>query len=113
MHVATCKYFNLIQTMLHVKIQIWFYWGSCKGRPPKASFKWVDSLCPTPDEVSALLMPNASSSDTSGLPQEPEPLPHLPAPEPKSGQSQERHGSSSLTDKLLDFPKRSHAKPLK
>src|SRR5882724_6414772 len=84
-HVVTCKYFNLNQTMLCVKIPIWFYWVSCKGRPPQASFKWVDSLCPTPDEVSALLMPNASSSDTSGLPQEPEPLPHLPVPEPKSG----------------------------
>jgi len=85
-HVATCQYFNLIKTMLRVEIPIWFYWGSCKSRPPKAGFKWVDSLCPTPDKVSALLMPNASSSDTSGLPQEPEPLPRLPAPEPKSGQ---------------------------
>src|SRR5882724_11665207 len=32
---------------------------------------------------------------------------------PSMDKSQERHGSSSSTDKPLDLPKRSHAKPLK
>src|SRR5882724_5404814 len=53
-HVATCQYFGLVKTMLLVMISIWFYWGLYKGMPPQARLKWVDSLCPTPDKVSAL-----------------------------------------------------------
>jgi len=57
-HVVTCQIFNLIQTMLHVKIPIWFYWGSYKTGLPKLVQKgW--QFVPIPDEVSALLMCNA------------------------------------------------------
>src|SRR5882724_4165235 len=43
----------------------------------------------------------------------PSPSPVSQRLNPRVDKSQERHGSSSSTDKLLDLPKRSHANPLK
>src|SRR5882724_203051 len=99
--------------MLCVEIPIWFYWGSCKGRPPQASFKCVDSLCPTPDKVSALLCLMLHPPTLLACHRNLSPSPISQHINPRVDKSQERHGSSSSTDKLLDLPKRSHAKPLK
>src|SRR5882724_6400745 len=93
-HVATCQYFNLIKTMLRVEIPIWFYWGSCKSRPPKAGFKWVDSLCPHLTRFQHYLCLMLHPPTLLACHRNPSPSPVSQRLNPRVDKSQETHGSS-------------------
>ena len=112
-HVATCQYFYLIHMMLLLISQSGSTGDLTKAGLPKPVSNGLTVCAQHLTRFQHYLCIMLHPPTLLECHRNPSPSPVSQHLNPKVDNSQERHGSSSLTDKLLDIPKRSHVKLLK